>query len=73
MNEFILLFRANYQNILNVSAEEMHKRNDRWMDWIDDLEAKNQLAEGGNHLSASGKVLRAHGEMTDGVFCEINE
>ena len=64
MKEYILLFRANYQDIANVSAEVTQERNNRWMDWINDLVDNNHLAEGGNHLTPEGKILRSNGEFT---------
>lgn len=73
MKEYILLFRANYQDIAVVSAEETRERNNRWMDWIDDLVDQNHLAEGGNHLTQEGKVLRGNGEITDEPYGENKE
>ena len=64
MKEFILLFRANYQDISGVSAKETQERNNRWMDWIDDLVDQNHLAEGGNHLTSEGKILRSNETIT---------
>jgi len=64
MKEYILLFRANYQDIAAVSKEETQERNNRWMDWIDDLVDQNHLAEGGNHLIPEGKILRSDGEIS---------
>ena len=73
MKEFILIFRADYQDIESVSAEEMRKRNNRWMDWLDDLIAQNALVEGGNHLNPGGKVLRHNGTISEGPFREPKE
>lgn len=73
MKEFILIFRADYRDISNVSAEVTLKRNNRWMDWIEDLNAKNHLAEGGSHLNSGGKVLRHNDIITDGPFREVKE
>ncbi len=64
MKEFILLFRANYHDIASVSAAETRERNNRWMDWINDLVDKNHLAEGGNHLMPEGKILRSNNEIS---------
>jgi hypothetical protein len=64
MKEFILLFRANYQDIASVSSEVTHERNNRWMDWINDLVDNNHLAEGGNHLTPEGKIIRSNSEIT---------
>jgi len=73
MKEYILIFRANYQDIAGVSAEETRERSNRWMDWIDDLVDQNHLAEGGNHLSPEGKVLRGKGAITNEPYRENKE
>ena len=70
MKEYILLFRADYIDIATVSVLETKERNDRWMDWINRLEANDRLAEGGNHLNSGGKVMRSKGEITDGPYRE---
>ena len=64
MKEYILLFKADYRDLAGVSAEETRERNNRWMDWIDDLVDKNHLSEGGNHLIPDGKILRNEGEIS---------
>lgn len=64
MKEFILLFRANYQDIAGVSSAETQERNNIWMDWINDLVDQNHLAEGGNHLTPEGKILRSNGAIS---------
>jgi hypothetical protein len=63
MKEYILLFKADYRDLAGVSAEETRERNNRWMDWIDDLVDQNHLSEGGNHLIPEGKILRNDGEI----------
>jgi hypothetical protein len=73
MNEFMLIFRADYQAIFDATGEEMQERNNRWMDWIDQLADNDHLAEGGNHLSPNGKVLRGQGASSDGPFREPKE
>jgi len=73
MKEFILLFKANYQDIASVSSEVTHERNNRWMDWINDLVDQNHLAEGGNHLTSEGKILRNNGEITMESLTENKE
>ena len=70
MKEYILLFRADYNDIATVSDQETQERNDRWMNWIDILKANDHLAEGGNHLNSGGKVLRSNGTITNGPFHE---
>jgi hypothetical protein len=73
MKEYILLFRADYSDLASVSHEETRERNNRWMDWTDDLVDKNHLVEGGNHLNPEGKVLFGNGVITDGPFRENKE
>ena len=73
MKQFILLFRADYNDIASTSKEEMHERNSRWMDWIDRLVANDRLAEGGNHLTSKGKVLKSNERVTNGPFREKKE
>jgi hypothetical protein len=73
MKEFILIFRADYQEIASVTDEEMQRRNDQWLEWLHVLVAKNALAKGGNHLDSGGKVLRTNDQITDGPFQELKE
>jgi hypothetical protein len=40
----------------------------QWMEWINEISAQKQLAEGGNHLEKSGKVLRPKDVITDGPY-----
>lgn len=59
MKQYILLFRLD---ILSKDAqpnqEEMSVYMNQWMEWLNWISEKGQLAEGGNHLQYSGKVLR---------------
>ena len=73
MKEFLLLFRANYNEIGYVSDEKMQEWNDNWLIWLKGLVAKNALAEGGNHLDSGGKVIRDNGVITNGPYMERNE
>jgi hypothetical protein len=73
MKEFILFFKANYKDIEGVSAQETRERNNRWMDWIDELVDKNHLAEGGNHLAPNGKVLWRDGKIIHEAVSENKE
>jgi hypothetical protein len=73
MKEFMLVFRADYNDISSVSKEETQDRNNRWMEWIDHLVTNNRLAEGGNHLTPEGKVLRGKDITSDGPFREVKE
>lgn len=66
MKEFVLIFRMDIlTKEIQPSPEQMELYMTQWMEWINDISAQNQLADGGNHLSYSGKVLRPNNVMTD--------
>jgi hypothetical protein len=72
MNEFLLLFRADYRQAPALTPEEQAAITQKWMDWIAGIAAKDKLVDRGNRLKNTGRVLKA--EMTtDGPFCEIKE
>ena len=45
----------------------------QWMEWINDIDARGQLVEGGNHLSFDGKVIRRNNVISDGPYTVSNE
>ncbi|MBL7931017.1 MAG: transcription initiation protein [Bacteroidia bacterium] len=59
MKQYMLLFRLD---ILNKDAQpsksEMKVYMTQWMEWLNWIAEKGQLAEGGNHLQYSGRVLK---------------
>ena len=74
MNEFILLFRMD---ITTKEAQPTPKQRllylKQWDKWINGLASRNKLAEGGNHLSPKGKVLRPNDVITDGPYTAKKE
>lgn len=74
MKEFVLIFRMD---ILTPEAqptvEQMEVYLKDWMEWIIDISDQGQLAEGGNHLSNSGMVLRSNNRMTIEPYTVYNE
>jgi hypothetical protein len=74
MNEFVLYFRMD---ILSPEAqpapEQMEIYMQQWQKWMERIAAQNKLAEGGNHLSASGKVIRLNNLVTDQPYVQNNE
>jgi len=74
MKEFVLIFRMD---ILTPEAqptvEQMESYMKDWMEWIIDISDQGQLAEGGNHLSNSGTVLRSTDRMTGEPYTVNNE
>lgn len=73
MNEFLLIFRNDFSAAPTRSPEEMQANTKRWMDWIGSIAAQNKLADRGNRLEISGKVVRSNNVVTDGPYTEIKE
>ena len=69
MNEFVILF---WMIITNKEAqpttEQMKLYMPQWMEWINIISDKGQPADGGNHFSRNGRVLRANYEMPYGPY-----
>jgi len=74
MKEFLLLYRMD---ILSPEAQPTPKQIESymvdWMEWIDYILDKGQLAEGGNHLSFEGRVIRHYDQVTDEPYASKNE
>jgi len=74
MKEFILLFRMD---ITTPEAQPTPGQMDiymqDWMEWINDISAHGQLADGGNHLSNSGTVLRSMNRINGEPYTSNNE
>lgn len=73
MKDFLLLFRNDLSNMPALSPEEMQAMTQRWMDWIGGIAAQNKLADRGNRLFPTGKVLRPGNVITDGPYTETKE
>ncbi|MFZ4400539.1 MAG: YciI family protein [Bacteroidales bacterium] len=70
MEEYILIFRLDINGKqAQPTNEQMQQYMIQWNKWIDSIIAKDQLAEGGNHLSTDGKVVKKD-VISDGVFIE---
>lgn len=69
MKKFALLFRTNITNSKKQpSPEEMNMYMSAWMQWVNEIETKGQLVEGGNHFSKQGKVLRPNSKFSVGPY-----
>jgi hypothetical protein len=73
MKEFLLVFRADYKTMPKASPEEMQATTQRWMNWVAGIAAQNKLADRGNRLVSTGKVVKSDGVITDGPYTEIKE
>lgn len=66
MKEFVLLFRMD---ITNKEAQQTEKQMEsymqQWMSWINEITGNDQLADGGNHFSQQGRVLKPNNEVVE--------
>lgn len=66
MKEFVLLFRMDLTNQeAQPSQEQMAIYMQQWMAWINQIASNNQLADGGNHFSKEGRVLKPNNEVVE--------
>jgi hypothetical protein len=73
MKEFALLFRMNITTEeAQPSKEQMDIYMQTWMQWINDMADKGQLADGGNHFSKQGRVLRPKNEVVETPYIADN-
>jgi hypothetical protein len=73
MKEFIFLFRMDITTKeVQPTREQMKTYMDQWQQWISGIDSDGQLAEGGNHLSRQGRVLKPHDEVIDTPYIAEN-
>lgn len=66
MKEFVLLFRMDITNEeAQPSKKQMESYMQQWMSWISEIAEKQQLADGGNHFSRQGRVLKPNHEVIE--------
>jgi hypothetical protein len=66
MKEFVLLFRMDITNAeAQPTPKQMETYMHQWMEWIDEISGNGQLADGGNHLSRQGRVLKPNNEVIE--------
>jgi len=73
MKQFLLVYRADYKTYPKGSPEEMQAITQKWMNWVAGIAAQQKLADRGNRLVDSGKVLKSNGSVSDGPYTEIKE
>ena len=74
MKEFVLMFRMDITTPeAQPTPEQMEAYMKDWMEWINDISAHGQLADGGNHLSNAGTVLRSNNRLTKEPYALNNE
>lgn len=69
MKEFALIFRVDIiTEEAQPTAEQMHGYMQQWMSWINYIEEKEQLVDGGNHFSREGRVLKSGNKVIEGPY-----
>lgn len=64
MKEFVLLFRMDIiTKEVQPTAEQMQLYMEQWMDWINDISERGQLANGGHHFLPTGILIRPQNLM----------
>ena len=74
MKEYVLLFRMDITTPeMQHTPKQMDSYMVDWMDWIDYISERGQLAEGGNHLSYTGRVIRHYDDITEEPYSSKKE
>src|ERR1044072_842289 len=73
MKDFLLVYRADYNNLPQRTPDEMQAATKRWMDWIGSIAAQNKLIDRGHRLEFTGKVVKQGSVVTNGPYAEIKE
>lgn len=68
MKEFVLLFRMNLSAEARPSKDRMNTYMQQWMEWISEMAQNDRLADGGNHFSPTGRVLKSNHEMIETLY-----
>ncbi len=73
MNEFVLIFRSDFQPEVKFSPDEMQAIMQQWQTWMGGMAAQGKLASSGNRLGGDGKTVRPAHIVTNGPYAEIKE
>ena len=74
MSKFVLMFRMDITSKeAQPTPEQIEIYLEQWGKWINDIATQNKLADGGNHLSTEGRVLRSNNVITNGPYTEKGE
>ena len=73
MKEFLLVFRRDASQGLQMSPEQLQKMMKPWQDWIGSIAAQNKLIDRGNRLDGGGNVVKPDNVVTNGPYVETKE
>ncbi|TGD56587.1 YciI family protein [Flavobacterium humi] len=73
MNEFLLIFRRDFQTKeIQPSPEELQQQLKQWQEWFGGIAAQDKLARPLQRWDGHGKIVDPKG-VTDGPYAEIKE
>ena len=71
MSEFLYVYRSSNGGIEKESPEEIQRIMQKWMTWMQGLEAKGHLKDRGHPLEQAGKLVSGTSkQVTDGPYAE---
>lgn len=73
MKDFLFVFRTDYNAAPAGTQQQAQEMTKKWMDWIGSIASQNKLADRGNRLFPSGKVVKSNNVITNGPYIEIKE
>lgn len=74
MNEFLLIFRRDYQTAaLQPAAAELTEHLQQFQSWFASLAAQDKLARPLQRWDGDGRVVKANKSLTNGPYAEIKE
>ena len=73
MNEFLLVFRSNYNTKKVPVTEQIKLHLKHWDDWLDNLAAQNILARPFQCIDAQGIIVSPDSTATSGPYIELKE
>jgi hypothetical protein len=74
MKEFALVYRNQYNNMLQVTKEQAAASMQQWVEWFNQMSNSGQLVSHGSRLEPStGRVAKPGNVVTDGPYAEIKE
>jgi len=73
MKDFLFVYRADYNAARTGTPEQMEATTQQWIDWIMGMAAEGKLADRGNRLATTGKVVKPGNVVTNGPYTDIKE
>lgn len=74
MKRYVLVFRGGATAHMNLAPAEVGAHLQKWMAWVNELNAKGQSEPNGPRLEISGKTVRGKSKtVTDGPFAEAKD